>query len=134
METRTLIEQAMGIIIIAQQHSAPRVHPSPYCPSSTAMGTSDRILTGYGVARRCRSASLPVSDVVVLWLSSPEWTRPSAIRIAADGRERQRRPARPARQAAGPAGRAVRPFSPGYLVDGVERSCRCQRCELQERR
>ena len=41
METRTLIEQAKGIIIVAQQHCSPSTRPScsAYCPSSTAMGT-----------------------------------------------------------------------------------------------
>ena len=90
METRTLIERAKGIII-AQQHCSPSTLPScsAYCPSSTAMGTSDRILTGYGLARRCRSgepARLRCCGLVALLAGLDPAIR--AIRFAAGGRQR----------------------------------------------
>ena len=55
METRTLIEKAKGIIIIAQQHCSPSTCPScsAYCPSSTAMGITPTLLL-------CRYRAAPV--------------------------------------------------------------------------
>ena len=78
METRTLIEQAKGIIIIAQQHCSPE-HASELLSILSQqhrhghLTASPPDMASHAAAAPAR----PVSDAVVLWLSSPDWTRPS---------------------------------------------------------
>ena len=102
METRTLIEQAKGIIIIAQQHCSPE-HASELLSILSQqhrhghLTASPPDMASHAAAA---PASLPVSDAVVLWLSSPDWTRPSGPSgLRQTGASGQRRPAGPAGQA-----------------------------------
>ena len=116
METRTLIAYEV-LSILSQEHRHGHLTASPPDMASHAAAAP---------------ASLPASDALVLWLSSPDWTRPSGpsgLRQAgAAGSGGLLVPL--ARQQVPQAG----PFVPSVLgtwlmdLNGV---CQCQRCELQ---